>query len=883
MQQFFRAKAQHPDALLFFRMGDFYELFFEDAVVASKALDLTLTARSKTAEGDEIPMAGVPHHAAAGYLARLLDQGFKVAICEQMADPATVKGIVPREVVRVVTPGLALDDDSLDARSDNLLVGICAPPDGANDAWGLASLELTRAELRACACPSEAAVVAEVVRLDPREVLVAGAPALVAVLTKVLPRARIAEASAPEDAATQLKSALAPERAEVDVARAAPRSRQAAALVLSYARACQPRAELGVRGLDVYDPRAQLALDDVAVRNLELVRTLGGERRGSLLDRMDDTRTPMGARLLRRRLLAPLFEVAAIRRRHDAVAALVLDAPLRDSLRDRLSSVGDLERLSTRAELGVASPRDLGAIRDGLRAASLVASTLREAAERSHDAVLAALVPSEACEEVRDLLETALADELPLVASQGGLVRDRVDPRVDELRGVSTHGKDMLLALEARERDGAGIASLKIRFTKVFGYYIEITKANLARVPAHFRRKQTVAGGERYTTDELEELQAKILGADDRLRAVEQEIFEDLRRRVGASAMRLRSLAHAIADLDVHATLAALAHAYGYVRPEIDDSLVLALEQARHPIVEQLAAAGSFVPNDVAIDAEGERFLVITGPNMAGKSTLMRQVALAAIMAQAGSFVPAARARIGLVDRVFTRVGASDNLGGGQSTFMVEMRETATILREATQRSLVILDEIGRGTSTYDGLAIAWAVAEWLVESVRCRALFATHYHEIADLERTHPGAASFNVSARELEGDVVFLHRLVRGGSNRSYGVAVARLAGVPEPVLARARALLADLESGAPLPGGQIADVRARVRAEDPQLALFAAAPRPVTAAAPVMAPAALAPVAPVPAELLRALEALEPERMTPIDALVALARLKAMARPH
>ncbi|HJK90349.1 MAG TPA: DNA mismatch repair protein MutS, partial [Polyangiaceae bacterium LLY-WYZ-15_(1-7)] len=506
------------------------------------------------------------------------------------------------------------------------------------------------------------------------------------------------------------------------------------------------------------------------------------------------------------------------------------------------------------------------------QAAEVLAQPLRQRAEASTDDALAALVPTELCGAVRDALETALVDEPPTVSRDGGIIREKVDADLDELRELSSTSKDVILQLEQRERKRTGIASLKVKFNKVFGYYIEVTRANLDAVPSDYVRKQTIANGERYVTDELGELQEKILHADERSKALEQRLFEDLRARVAADAYKLRSLAGALAALDVHAALAEVAHRHGYVRPEIDDSLDLGLEEARHPIVEQLAAAGTFVPNDVRLDAseagEGEgapgRLMILTGPNMSGKSTAMRQVALAVIVAQAGGFVPARAARIGVVDRVYTRVGASDNLGEGQSTFMVEMREAATILRGATRRSLVILDEIGRGTSTYDGLAIAWAIAEHLHDVVGCRAMFATHYHELCELAATRAGAVNFNVAAREYGEDVVFLHKLVPGGSSRSYGIAVARLAGVPPIVLARAKAILGDLEAGAALPSG----AHARMRPVDPkgraQLDLFVPASEVAE---------------PEPSEVERTLAELDVERMTPVDALVALSRLKAL----
>jgi DNA mismatch repair protein MutS len=860
MEQFFRAKQAYPDAILFFRLGDFYEMFFEDAVLASELLDLTLTSRGTDAHGIAIPMAGVPHHAASGYIARLIEQGQRVAICEQMGDPSKIKGVVPREVVRVVTPGLVLDPDALDARAHNYLACIA----GSAEGHGLAVVELSTAEVRACRLPDGAGLIAELVRLDPREVLLdGGALPLRPQLERLLPRTALRPLPEPFAAAAladpRLARVLSAARGEGGLSDAELR---AAACALHYAQNSQPGAELDVQRIAPYDPSHQLQLDDAAVRNLELVYTLSGERKGSLLHLLDLTKTAMGARLLRSRLLAPLTEIARIRRRHDHVEALVNDAPLREQLRELLAHVSDLDRLSTRAALGVATPRDLGAMGASLAAAAQVRERLAGAAQRSTDDALAALVPQDACPDIRERLGSALVDEPPVSAREGGIFRESHDPRIAELRTLSERSKEVILELERRERELSGIPALKIRFTRVFGYYIEISKAKLGAVPGHYRRKQTVAGGERFTTDELEKVQADILNADERLRALELDLFDALRAELAALSPRLKRLSHALADLDVHAALAEIAQRHDYVRPALDDSLRLALADARHPIVERMLPAGSFVPNDVALDAEpgGARLMIITGPNMAGKSTAMRQVALGVIMAQAGAFVPARSARIGVVDRIYTRVGASDNVAQGQSTFMVEMRETASILRGATRRSLVILDEIGRGTSTYDGLAIAWAVAEHLHDAIGCRTMFATHYHELCELARTRDSAVNFNVAAKQYKDEVVFLHKLVEGGSSRSYGVAVAQLAGVPEIVLARARALLAELESGAALPSGAHASLRGRDGADTGQLEIFAgdAGERPAS-------------------DVEATLRALELDRMTPLEALVALARLK------
>jgi DNA mismatch repair protein MutS len=675
MQQYLGAKEQYPDALLFFRLGDFYEMFYDDAVRCAELLDLALTSRGSGPDGEPIPMAGVPHHAAAGYVARLLKLGQKVAICEQMADPKTVKGVVPREVVRVVTPGLTVDDDALDARADNYLVALVR---GEGNALGLAAFELSTGQLRAASLSDSAAAVGELARLEPRELLLPEGDELG--LTEGLGALDLAVRRRPAPTNDDALVKALPAAELEHVRRELPEdARRAASAALLYAQAMQPSATVAVQQVGLYDPRQHLVLDEAATRNLELVRTLSGERKGALLHFVDRTRTAMGARLLRRRLLAPLMDVASIRRRHDAVEAFVLAEPLRGRLRELLQGVGDLERLTTKATLGVASPRDLGAILGALRQAEAVDALLRAHAASSTDDAIGRLLPNDLVPEVKDELAAILVDEPPANAREGGIVREGVDADLDELRTLSSRSKDVVLELEQRERKRTGIASLKIKFTRVFGYYIEITRSNLDAVPSDYIRKQTIANGERFVTEELAELQEKILSADDRSKSLEQRLFEDLRARVAAESFRLRSLAASLAELDVHAALAEVAHRHGYVRPTIDESLIVELREARHPIVEQLTS-GSFVPNDVRLDAEGEdtpRLMVITGPNMAGKSTVMRQVALAAILAQAGSFVPASEARLGVVDRVFTRVGARDDLGEGQSTFMVEMREAA--------------------------------------------------------------------------------------------------------------------------------------------------------------------------------------------------------------
>ena len=838
MRQFLRAKGQHPDAIIFFRLGDFYEMFYEDAVRAAAILDIALTSRGTDPDGSKIPMAGVPHHAAAGYLAGLLRHGEKVAICEQMAESSAARGVVPREVVRVVTPGLCLEPDALDARSENFLVA--ATRDG-----GVAALELSTGTLRACVVELGPQWVGELVRLDPAEVLLeSGASELEALCKQSLPKAalRSVELAAHSEL---LREHLSDEQA-AELSRQAPAAR-AASLVLEYAKKHQAASQIHTATL--YAAGDRLVLDDAAVRNLELVRTLDGERRGSVLHLLDETKTPMGARALRSRLLEPLTDIERIRRRHDAVELFFADARSRDQARAQLAEIGDLERLAVRTAVGLATPRDLGVIRNSLASAEALHKELSTRPGSALDDSMASLDGADLCTDVLASLQAALVDEPPTIDRQGGIFADGHLAELDELRKLSTTAKDIVLDLERRERKRTGIGSLKIKFTRVFGYYIEISKSKLDAVPEDYVRKQTIANGERFITAELAELQDRILHADERSRALESAAFVGLRTAIGDQAPRLHRLARVIASIDTSAALAEVAHCRGYVRPEIDGSRELFLEDSRHPTVECYAAKDDFVPNTIELKPEGTRFMLLTGPNMSGKSTAMRQAALAVIMAQAGGFVAAKRARIGVVDRVYTRVGASDHLARGQSTFMVEMMEASAILRGATERSFVILDEIGRGTSTYDGLAIAWAIAEHLHDATRCRAIFATHYHELCELADRLDNAANYNVAAKEHDDSMVLLHQLVPGGSNRSYGLAVARLAGVPPVVLARAKTKLKQLEAGAEA-------------SAVPQMPLFEAAPPPRS-------------------ELDATLEALDIERMTPVDALVTLARLRDLAR--
>jgi DNA mismatch repair protein MutS len=833
MRQYLEVKARHPDAILFFRLGDFYEMFFEDALQASEALSITLTARAKG--DDKVPMCGVPYHAARGYVARLLERGFKVAICDQVEEPGK-SAIVRREVTRVVTPGMVLDDQVLDPREPSFL-GAVALREGAGGG-GLALLDASTGDLRCGEAADDGRLVEELRRAGVRELLLAKAAA----------------ASPRGQELARAVGAPVSEREEADFARAEeklarrlgtaglagfgvdglPLGIAAAAAALAYLEDTQRTSAVHVDRISRLAVDGVLLVDEATRTNLELERTLAGARRkGSLLGLLDRTSTGAGARRLAEWLRYPLVEVAAIEARLDAVEELAGSAVLREGLAEGLRSVGDLERILSRLALRQGNARDLRGLATALLALpglSAVLSGARAALLREAGAGVLGL------EGLADHLDRAVAEEPPAGLEEGGLVRRGFSAELDQVVAAAEGGKGTIAALEAKEKQRTGIGSLKVRYNRVFGYYIEVTKANLHLVPADYQRRQTTVGGERFITPELKEFEELVLGAEEKRFALEKVLFEELRGRVLSEAGAIRSAAQAAAVADVLLALGRVAAERGYCRPQVDGSEVLEIVDGRHPVVEAMlpADSGGFVPNDVAVasSAEGEgspgQLLVITGPNMAGKSTVMRQAALITLLAQMGSFVPAGRARVGIVDRIFTRVGASDDLARGRSTFMVEMTETAAIVHNATRRSLVVLDEIGRGTSTFDGLSIAWAVAEHLHDQVGCRTLFATHYHELQDLARERPRVKNLTVAVREVGDKVVFLRKLVQGGASRSYGIEVAKLAGVPAAILARAREILRNLESLEVDEGGHAALARGgRRRPAQPQaqLGLFAA----------------------------------------------------------
>ncbi len=815
MKQYQRLKAAHPDALLFFRLGDFYELFFDDAEVGSRELELTLTSRP-TGAGRRAPMCGVPYHAAEAYLSRLVGRGYKVAVCDQVEDPRQATGLVRREVVRVVTPGTLLDPGALAEKANNYIVSVAAEPKGAR-AIGLASLDYSTGEFRTAEFSGDAGrarFADELVCLDPAELVVEPAvgedPELARLLArhtrvKAIPFRELAYR--PAEAARVLREHFGV--ASLEAYGCADRSLATAAAggLLAYLKDSGVGALHHIRTLRTISGGEEMALDAATRRNLELVEPLragGGEspagrtgRRGTLLAVLEHTVTSAGGRLLRAWVLHPLTGRDAIMARQAAVAELAERHLAREELRTELSRVYDLERLVARAAAGTAGARDLLALRDSLDRVPGIREALKGAQAPALRELGSRLDP---VAEVTDLVRRALADDPPAGLREGGLIRSGYSPEVDSLREAAGGGKTWVARLEAEERRRTGVKSLKVGFNQVFGYYIEVTRPNLAAVPPEYERRQTLANAERFVTPELKEREAAILGAEERLRALEYGLFAEVRARVAAEAARIQATAAALATLDAFLSLAEAATRYGYAVPEIVDEPGLAIRGGRHPVVERLQAGEEFVPNDCTLGGLEPSFAVITGPNMAGKSTYCRQVALIVLMAQMGSLVPAASARIGLVDRVFTRIGAADDLGGGRSTFLVEMSETANILNHATARSLIILDEIGRGTSTYDGLSLAWAVAEHIATDLKALTLFATHYHELTELEGTLSGVANYSISVREMGEEIIFLRKVARGAVDRSYGIQVARLAGLPPSVIGRAREILHELETAAP-----------------------------------------------------------------------------------
>jgi len=790
MQQYRAAKERHPGMLLLFRMGDFYELFDADAETGARVLGLALTSRDKT-----VPMAGFPHHQLESYLQKLLRAGFRVAVCDQVEDAAHAKGLVRRDVTRVVTPGTITEDDLLDPHASNHLVALTAGSD-----VGLAWLELSTGQFYATDVSPER-LQDELARLAPAECLCAEKHAGVAQdRVQRLPVAPALTARPDWDFdPPTARSALHKHFGVTTLAGFGFDDAQpcltAAGALLIYAQEMLKTDLNHLRRLQHYATGSVLRLDEVTRRSLELTRTLReGQREGSLISAIDRTQTSMGARLLHDWLLAPLTDRDRIEARLDAVEELTEQPALRQELREALKDVQDVQRLTSRVSTGRATPRDLGAIGRTLR---LLPTVKAKITARRAPLLQALEKELELCPNVRTALDAALVDDLPLSSREGGLIRAGFDAGLDELREIAKGGKEWIARFQAQEITRTGIGSLKVGFNKVFGYYIEITHTHAHKIPAGYQRKQTLKNAERYITPELKEYEEKVLSAEEKSQHREHELFVALRDQCAAQTPRLLQTGEVLAQLDVLAALAELAVDGQYVRPSLDDAPVLEVREGRHPVLDQTLPPGTFVPNDLMLGPDNGTFWLITGPNMSGKSTFIRQIAVLTLMAHFGSFVPAKSARVGITDRIFTRVGASDELSRGQSTFMVEMTEAANILNNASPRSLVILDEIGRGTSTYDGVSLAWAITEHLHTQTGCRTLFATHYHELAQLSQTLPNLRNYNVLVREWQDDIVFLHKIAAGSADKSYGIHVARLAGIPQEVLIRARVVLQQLES--------------------------------------------------------------------------------------
>jgi DNA mismatch repair protein MutS len=858
IKQYLAIKEGYPDAILFYRMGDFYEMFFEDAEQASRVLDITLTSRNKN-DDSPVPMCGVPHRAASGYIARLIEKGYKVALCDQMEDPAAAKGLVKREVVRVITPGMIVEEEFLDACSNNFIAAFSR----AEDRTGLAYLDISTGAFRVTESADRDALLDEARRIGARELLLpeqARRDPDVAAALKLLVEASVSylddrqfEHRRAYQCLTEQFRTLTLEGFGCDHFTAGV---SAAGALMAYVRETQKQRTAHITRLESYAIDGGLVVDEISRQNLELTRGIrSGSRRGTLIGILDHTRTPMGARLLQSWLRHPLRERSAIDSRLAAVAEAKTRVLVRRELRERLRSVRDLERIGSRIVVGRANARDLLALKESLAVLPTVWQGVQElkASEFSPPA------PLDPLETLAALLERSIREDAPPTLGEGRLIKPGFHAELDTLAEISRDAKGYLAQLEVREKEATGIATLKVGFNKIFGYYIEVPKSRAGAVPPHYVRKQTLVNAERYLTDELKTFESKVLGAEEERAALEYSLLQQILAEAAGEQERIQAAAAFLAQLDCLLDLAEVADQNDYCRPEMRPDGRLLIEDGRHAVVEKMISGERYVPNSIAMDDEENQVLIITGPNMAGKSTVLRQVALTVIMAQMGSFVPARRASLGVVDRIFTRVGALDNLSQGQSTFMVEMQETANILNNATPESLVILDEIGRGTSTFDGLSIAWAVAEFLHDwqARGVKTLFATHYHELTELALQKPRVKNFNIAVKEWNDEIIFLRKLVAGGTNRSYGIQVARLAGIPPEVIARAKKILYRIENEhAAMPEAAAAKT---ARPSPVQLDLFRKHE----------------------ARLAEQLKSLDLSGMTPLEAMNCLDRLQEMAR--
>jgi DNA mismatch repair protein MutS len=846
LQQYLEIKGQHEDTILFYRMGDFYEMFFDDAIVASKILGITLTSRNKKSDAVQVPMCGIPYHAAQTYLAKLIKAGRRVAICEQTETPSEAKGIVKREVVRIVSPGVITDDLLLDDKSNNYICSLVVKETGGQRLYGASFLDVSTGEFLVGEYSDKSeggeVILDQLTRLMPSELLISvkerdSLDSLIQQISALIPGVCITERDSSNYHAGAAEELLH-EHFGVVTLDGFGCSRFssgiiAAGTLLDYIRETQKTAIDHIEKLSPLDTNSILHIDDSSRRNLELTQTIvGGQRQGSLLSVLDQTCTPMGARLLKHNLLFPLQDKDRIINRLDAVTFFFNNSTMRKELRNLLEHVYDLERLNSRMILGSGNGRDMLALKNSFASLPAIHTLLGQCNTRK---LIDIREQFDTLTDLHQLLEKSVHHDAPVTLRDGHLIKSGYNEELDELVLLLRDGKQLILELESKERAATGIAKLKIGFNKVFGYFIEVSKLQADKVPDSYIRKQTLVNAERFITPELKEFENKVLGAQDRRVDLEYQLFLAIRAQLAENSSRLLKTAQLLAQIDFLSANGEMAHKFNYRRPEMNDGEEILIVEGRHPVIERTLPSGKFVPNDVHLNQTTDEVLIITGPNMAGKSTVLRQTALIVLMAQMGCYVPAQEAAIGIVDRIFTRVGAMDDLRRGQSTFMVEMSETANILNNATEKSLVILDEIGRGTSTYDGLSIAWAVAEDLVQKngKGVKTLFATHYHELTELAKANKRVQNYSIAVREWQGNIIFLHKLVKGGTSRSYGIQVAALAGVPENVVHRAGAILREIELGK---FGQTTDPlanrkkAARIKKHPDQLTLFSPPSDPV-----------------------------------------------------
>jgi len=865
MEQYQRTKAEYPDSILFFRVGDFYETFYEDAKTSSRVLDIALTSRDKT--NDPIPMAGVPHHAFDSYLYKMIKAGYKVAICEQVEDPKEAKGLVKREVIRVVTPGTVTDPKALEQKSNNFLAAI----NFVNSCYGLAYVDLSTGEFSVTQLESKTKLLAEIIRIFPAECILAEGfrqndfleilETNVKPLINRVPDWHFAVESSKRELCEHFNVFSLDGFGCEDL----PAGISAAGALMRYLNETQKQKAQHITSINTHSVSDYMILDADTQRNLELIRSMrDGSSRGTLIDILDETLTPMGGRKIRRWLLQPLRSPHQITARLNAVEEFYNNITLQEDLREQLNDMYDMERIISRVNMGSANARDLNALRDSLLLIPGIKNLIADC-----ESTLINILDEQLDEltDLSDLLESSIHAEPPTTVTEGGIIRDNYNKELDELREITSKGKDWIAELQQKEREKTGISSLKIGHNKVFGYYIDVTKANLDLVPEDYIRKQTLTNSERFITPELKEKESQIFNAEERINELEYELFCEIREKVSEQTERIQKSSSVIAMLDMLTSLAYIASKYDYNKPTVDDGDEIIIKDGRHPVVERLFTKEGFVPNDVTLDCDEHQMHIITGPNMSGKSTYLRQTALITLMAQMGSFVPATAAKIGVVDRIFTRVGAADYLAMGQSTFLVEMNETANILNNATEKSLLILDEIGRGTSTFDGISIAWAVAEYIIDKERigAKTLFATHYHELIDLANKYANVKNYNVAVHENGKKIIFLRKVVEGGTDRSYGIHVAQLAGLPRPVIERANQILDILEQHnisieddqkQKMPKLHHRLPKSANSDNNLQLSLFSVKPNPI----------------------IEELESLDLNNMTPLDALNKLHELKA-----